>query len=468
MIANHLGAKTREKPMDWLLFIIYIILLFIGWLMIYTVGYKDDSDFSIFDIDYAPGRQLLFVGLSLLLFFITTIIDWKFWRSFSYFIYLFSLILLVAVLIFGTTIKGATAWFTFMGFSFQPVEIAKFGTALAISNYLSSGSIELNNTRDFSRVLIFLLLPLGLIILQPDAGSALIFFSFFILFYREGLTPVVYIIGTVLFIVFIGALLFEITGFLITLILAAILLMILTKNNKTYWLIGLTILTISNYLAYIEGLMMYAIIADVVILLILSFIIWQRGESRLVMTTLPSLMLCVGLAYGANFAFNNVLASHQQDRINVWLNPDKCDPRGSLYNLLQSKMAIGSGGFAGKGFKQGTLTKLNYVPEQSTDFIFCTIGEEYGFIGSATIIILFLLMLIRIVTIAERQRLPFVRHYAYCVGGIIFFHFFINIGMTMGLVPVIGIPLPFLSYGGSSLLGFTLLLGVLLKLDTTR
>lgn len=468
MVKNQYGASVREKSMDWILLTIYLVLLFIGWLMVYTVGYRDDPDFSVFNIDYAPGRQLLFVGLSLLLFFIIAIIDWKFWRSFSYFIYLFALVLLGGVLIFGATIKGATAWYTFMGFSFQPVEIAKFGTALALSNYLSSGSINLNNTKEFSRVLAFLLLPVGLIMLQPDAGSALIFISFFILFFREGLSPVVYIIGAVLFSVFIGALLFDITAFLTALVLTVIFLMILTKRHKTYWLIGFVVLVVSNVLAYIEDLMLYAIILDTLALLAISFMIWQRGESRLVMTTLPSLMLCVGLAYAADFTFNKVMLPHQQDRINVWLHPDKCDPRGSLYNLLQSKMAIGSGGFSGKGFKQGTLTKLNYVPEQTTDFIFCTIGEEYGFIGSAAIIILFMGMLFRIVVIAERQRLLFVRHYAYCVAGIVFFHFFINIGMTMGLVPVIGIPLPFLSYGGSSLLGFTLLLGVLLKLDTTR
>lgn len=460
--------KGRAKFLDWITLSIYFCLLFIGWLMVYTVSYSEDESFSIWTITNPAGKQLMFVGLSLLLMFSLSVIEWKFWRTFSYIIYLFSLTLLVLVLIFGSNIKGATAWFTFMGFSFQPVEIAKFGTALALSNYLSNQSVNLNNRKEFLKVLGFLVMPIILVMLQPDAGSALVFLSFFILFYREGLSPVIYIVGGILVAVFIGALLFDLFLVIAALMLIAIFILLLTRENRTYWMVGFVILVVSNGIAYVEDLQILAIVVNSLLLGSMSFLVSQRGEGRMVLSVLPSLAVCVALAFAANFTFDHVLAPHQQDRINVWLHPEKCDPRGSLYNLLQSKMAIGSGGFAGKGFGQGNLTKLNYVPEQSTDFIFCAIGEEYGFIGSLTIIGLFLGLMIRIVIIAERQRLIFVRHYAYCIAGIIFIHFFINMGMTMGLVPVIGIPLPFLSSGGSSLLGFTLMLGVLLKLDTTR
>lgn len=463
-----IGNQQRAKYLDWITLSIYFSLLIIGWLMVYTVTDSDDESFSIFNPQNPAGKQLIFVGVALLMMFALSVIDWKFWRTFSYIIFLFSLLLLILVLIFGSNIKGATAWFTFMGFSFQPVEIAKFGTALALSNYLSNRTFDLNDGKEFLRVLGFIVAPVFLIMLQPDAGSALVFLSFFILFYREGLSSVVYIVGGILIAVFIGALLFDLYVVISLLLLSAILIMMLTRDNRIYWMVGFSILAISNFIAYIEELEVFMLIIDVLVLGIMSFLVSQRGEGRMVLTILPSLVICGGLAFGANYTFDNILAPHQQDRINVWLHPEKCDPRGSLYNLLQSKMAIGSGGFSGKGFKQGTLTKLNYVPEQSTDFIFCTIGEEHGFIGSITIIGLFVALLIRLVIIAERQRLLFVRHYAYCVAGIIFIHFFINMGMTMGLLPVIGIPLPFLSYGGSSLLGFTLMLGVLLKLDTTR
>jgi rod shape determining protein RodA len=464
---NYSATQQRSKYLDWVTLSLYLSLLVIGWLMVFTVSYTD-TDFDLFDISKLAGKQLMFSGLSLLLMFAVSVIDWKFWRTFSYIIYFFSLILLVLVLFLGSNIKGATAWFTFMGFSFQPVEVAKFGTALAIANYLSNRSIDLNQTKEFLKVISFLLAPISLIMLQPDAGSALVFLSFFILFYREGLSPVIYIVGALLAAVFVGALLFNLLAVISSLMMMAIFVMMLNRNHRNYWFIGFAMLFVANIISWIEGLEWVAVGINAVFLSVLIFLSGQKGEARMIVTVVPSLLICVFLAFVANFTFENILAPHQQERINVWLHPEKCDPRGSLYNLLQSKMAIGSGGLTGKGFMQGTLTKLNYVPEQSTDFIFCTIGEEHGFIGSLVIIGLYLGLLFRLIFIAERQRLTFVRNYAYAIAGILFVHFFINIGMTMGLVPVIGIPLPFLSYGGSSLLGFTLMLSVLLKLDTTR
>jgi len=465
---NHTAVSSDNKQLDWPSFAIFLSLMLIGWLMIYAASYDIKNPTSIFDINTAYGKQIMWIGLSIMLFFIIQIIEWKFWRTFSYLIYGISLILLILVLFFGVTIKGATAWFSFMGFSFQPAEIAKFGTSLALSNYMSAKSFKLGEKRHAINITMLILLPVGLIMLQPDAGSALVFLSFLILLFRQGLSVIYYVIGAFLVAVFIGALLFNTYLVVIALFLLSILALVFTKSNKLYWLIGFSMLLIANVIAAIESFYIYALIADILIFLLFAAMVWQRGEVRMVLIIVPALVIGTSLAYFANYTFENILAPHQQDRINVWLHPEKCDPRGSLYNLLQSKMAISSGGLEGKGFMEGTLTKLNYVPEQSTDFIFCTIGEEHGFIGVIVLISLFVGLFIRLVKLAERQRLLFVRNYIYCILGILFFHFFINIGMTMGLVPVIGIPLPFVSYGGSSLLGFTLMISVLLKLDKTR
>jgi rod shape determining protein RodA len=447
---------------------LWFSLMIIGWFMIFAVGYNEKNPASLLDLGTSAGKQLMFIGITLLLFFAVQIIEWKFWRTFSYLIYAISLLLLVLVLFVGDNIKGATAWFSFMGFSFQPAELAKFGTSLAISNYSSAKAFKLGGRVNNINIAGLLLSPVFLILLQPDAGSALVFLSFLILLFREGLSPVYFFIGTFLAGVFIGALLFNTSVIIMLLFLMAIAGIITSKQDKLYWFTGLGMLLITNIIAVIESMELYAILLDFALFSLLAFSVWRRGEVRLMLVLLPSLAIGSGLAFFANYAFDHVLAPHQQDRINVWLHPEKCDPQGSLYNLVQSKMAISSGGLEGKGYLQGTLTKLNYVPEQSTDFIFCTVGEEHGFIGTIVVIGLYLALFYRLVLMAERQRLHFVRNYIYCILGILFFHFFINIGMTMGLVPIIGIPLPFMSYGGSSLLGFGLMMSVLIKLDTTR
>lgn len=447
---------------------LWFSLMIIGWFMIFAVGYNEKNPTSLFDLGTSAGKQLMFIGITLLLFFAVQIIEWKFWRTFSYLIYAFSIFLLILVLFVGDNIKGATAWFSFMGFSFQPAELAKFGTSLAISNYSSAKAFKLGGKVNNINIAGLLLSPVFLILLQPDAGSALVFLSFLILLFREGLSPVYFFIGTFLAGVFIGALLFNTSVIIMLLFLMAIAGIISSKEDKLYWFTGLGMLFITNIIAVIESLELYAIFLDLALFSLLAFSAWRKGEVRMMLILLPSLAIGSGLAFFANYTFDNVLAPHQQDRINVWLHPEKCDPQGSLYNLVQSKMAISSGGLQGKGYLQGTLTKLNYVPEQSTDFIFCTVGEEHGFIGTIVVVGLYLALFYRLVLMAERQRLHFVRNYIYCILGILFFHFFINIGMTMGLVPIIGIPLPFMSYGGSSLLGFGLMMSVLIKLDTTR
>ena len=334
--------------------------------------------------------------------------------------------------------------------------------------FLSTYDTNLRELRSRLIAIGLFLFPMLLIFLQSDAGSGLVFLSFFIVLYRAGLSPNLYIVGILVTGLIILGILFDIPYVVIGLLLLCIAAFLLNFKEKLYGLIAFFALGVVTFFATQYYNLLWIIGAILLLFIALAFIQWRNRKNRLVV--LLSLLLGVGssLAYSANYLMYNVLEKHQQERIKVWLKPSECDPRGALYNVIQSKMAIGSGGFEGKGFLGGTMTKLNYVPEQSTDFIFCTIGEEQGFIGSLGIIGLFFLLLFRISVLAERQRFEFARYYAYGVGGIIFFHFFINIGMTMGLVPIIGIPLPFISYGGSSLLAFTLLIGILLKLDSER
>ncbi|MBV6653149.1 MAG: rod shape-determining protein RodA, partial [Mameliella sp.] len=302
------------------------------------------------------------------------------------------------------------------------------------------------------------------------AGSALVFTSFLLVFFREGLSPIYYIVGivgsTLLVLGFIYPPVPIIFGTILT--GTAVLSYYFEKSLRTYAWIAIGLLAIAAYNLSALGYELYMVGGAALFFIAASVIAYQQRNGRLALLMAFFLFLGSGLAFASNYAFNYVLKPHQQDRINVWLQPEKCDERGSLYNLTQSKAAIGSGGLEGKGFLNGTMTKLNYVPEQSTDFIFCTIGEEQGFIGTAGIILLFLLLLLRITVVAERQKSNFARHYAYCVAGILFMHIFINIGMTMGVTPIIGIPLPLISKGGSSLLGFTIMISILLKLDKHR
>lgn len=462
--------ESGLKSIDWTTFSIFLGLIAVGWLMIFTVGYDDGvyDSFSSF-LGSSVGKQSIWIAISFLVFFAVFLVDWKFWQTFAYLLYALSMLSLVAVLFLGDTIKGATSWFVFGGFSFQPSEIAKFCTCLAIASYLSSYS---SNLKIFKTQLIsvgLFAIPMVLILLQPDAGSALIFLSFLILLYREGLSANYYVLGFFVTTILILGLVYS--PWLILMGLLILALFVLAMNmptQRTYWAIGTAVFALGIGYGIREGHIMEMLYACLGGFGILAGIQFFANKARLVGMLFFSLAIGGALSFVANYAFNNLLESHQQDRINVWLQPEKCDPKGSLYNVLQSKLAISSGGLQGKGFMEGKMTKLNYVPEQSTDFIFCTIGEEQGFIGSVGIIGLFLLLLVRVTIIAERQRSSFSRQYAYGVAGVLFLHFFINIGMTMGLMPIIGIPLPFISKGGSSLLGFTIMISVLLKLDSNR
>jgi len=437
--------------------------------MIYTVGYGDgyNAGFGNF-LDTQVGKQTIWIGISLLAMIMIFIIDWKIWQTFSSVIYAFAMILLLLVPFFGVKIKGQVSWFNLGGFTFQPAEFAKFATCLALSSFLSSYGTTFKIIRH--RIIAFSIIafPIGLVMLQPDAGSALVFTSFLIVLYRVGMPASYYLVGIFMVAILILSLMFPVPNILLGMTLLGIVILMMNVRKPFYYFLGA--LGVGGVCIYLlrEGFVVESLAGGGAILLGAAIFLWQQRKQRLVTVLSGFLLIGIALSFSANYAFNNFLKSHQQERINVWLNPSECDPRGALYNVLQSKYAIGSGGIQGKGFLRGVMTKLDYVPEQDTDFIFCTIGEEQGFLGSLSIMLLFLLLLFRLVIIAERQRALFSRYYAYGIAGIIFVHFFINIGMTMGLAPVIGIPLPFVSRGGSSLLIFTLMISLVLKLDSNR
>lgn len=408
-----------SSNIDWVSVLLYLLLVFIGWLNIYAAVYNPEFS-EIFSLDQNHGKQLLWIGTSLLLITIILIIDFKFYVTFAYLFYGFAIILLLVVLAFGTEVNGAKAWLQFGGISIQAAEFVKFSTALALAKYLSGLNVSFEKRKTYIYSFSLLFLPVAIILLQKDTGSAMVLFSLVIVMYRQGLSQLLVIAGGLAVIFFLLAML--INEYIIIAVVFAILIAgyFLFKELKKHTFVVIAI---------------FAVIS----LYILS----------------------------VNFAFNKVLQPHQQTRIKVILGLED-DPRGVGYNLNQSKIAIGSGKFSGKGFLNGTQTKFDFVPEQSTDFIFCTIGEEWGFIGSFVIIALFITLLIRLIILSERQRSKFNRLYGYGVVSILFFHFAVNIAMTIGLFPVVGIPLPFISYGGSSLWGFTILLFIFLKLDASR
>ncbi len=484
-------TATSIRDVDHILLTCYVALVAIGWLMIYSAGAAYTA--PLFDLGNNAGKQLFFIVVCTVLLFVIQISDWTFWRALAFPMYLLSLVLLVGTLVFGREINGANAWYQFGGFSFQPSEIVKFTTCLAMASYLSGMGVTLRNTR--SRLIAFalFLVPAAIILLQKDTGSALVFFSFLLVLYREGLPGEWYVLAFSSALMAILGLMYAPTD------VSAVLLLISTvrvgweHEMKRPWWIALAIVAALAYawsdlvhwlwvqswfLKASASLSLEGVAQWGASLLVLAFWLvvflkhyWKRNliiQRRLQLIALTTVLAC-GLVFVARYAYT-VLPAHQQQRIRLWLNPSEAaaDARGSAYNLLHSKMAIGSGGLWGKGLFEGNMTKLKFVPEQSTDFIFCTIGEEHGFMGALGVIGLFFVMLYRITQIAERQRSNFSRIYAYGVAGVIFVHVVINIGMTMGLFPIIGIPLPFISYGGSSLIGFTLMIGVLLKLDSRR
>ena len=453
------------RKFDWISFAIVISLMIIGLMMIYAAGYQPDLDVPFFSTQ--AGRQSIFAIATFIILISTQLIDWKFWSGVAYPFYAFTILLLVLVLIVGSTIKGSTSWFQLGWFNFQPSELAKMGTIMALASFLSHHRTRVSDTRDLMMATGIILLPTGLVLAQGDAGSALVFLSIFIVLFREGLAVWIPVVFFVLAILFVLALKYDVWVVLPLLLFAgSIFLLANLKLKQQHVLVGIGVLALSITIAVLGYLLPVIALAGV-FMIYAAFESIRSRQTRQLMLLSTAIVFLFGFAYGSSYLFENVLEPHQQDRINVWLKPEEADPRGSLYNILQSKIAIGSGGLSGKGYLQGTMTKLNYVPEQSTDFIYSIIGEEHGFIGSIAVIILFMILMLRIVDIGERARMPFIRHYAYGVVGVVFTHFLVNIGMTMGIMPVIGIPLPFISSGGSSLIGFGLLIGVLLSMDSS-
>ncbi|MAC96448.1 MAG: rod shape-determining protein RodA [Flavobacteriales bacterium] len=418
---------------DWLLVLLYFVLVLLGWLNIYSAVYNEEFQ-SIFDTSQQYGKQLIWIGTSTVLAILILFIDERFFSTFGYLLYGLMLFLLVLVIFIGDETKGATSWFSIGGFKIQPAEFSKFATNLALAKYLSTLNIKLKDFKTKLIALTIIFAPAIIILLQNDTGSALVYASFILVLYREGLS------GSILLVGLIAAFLFILT---------------LYFQTEVYQL---------PFDLSLDG--SWAIILGIFLLLIAVYFI-NRKKKQILLPLIAILLGSAALIQSVDYVFTNVLEPHQSKRINVLLGLES-DPQGAGYNVNQSLIAIGSGGFSGKGYLEGTQTKYDFVPEQSTDFIFCTIGEEWGFLGSFVVIALFMALLLRILFLCSRQRSAFARIYGYGVASILFFHFTINIGMAIGLAPVIGIPLPFFSYGGSSLWAFTILLFVFIKMDADR
>lgn len=407
--------------MDWLTVLIYLVMVVLGWLNIYAAVYDESVTPSIFDLSLNSGRQLIFIAVSFIIILAILVVDMRFYETAAYLIYGVVLFLMVLVLVVGKEVGGNKAWLGVGSFGGQPSEFAKFATALVVARFIGSIGFRMDNLRN--QVILFAIigLPMLIILAQKDTGTALVFTAFVLVFFREGMSPFIMIIGMAS---------------------AAIFILTLLVQNELYLYGGIGVI------------------------LIIAILAGKKKFKRIALLTTGAIALA-GVIQSVDYVITHVMKPHQQNRIRALINPD-ADPLGYGWNVTQSKIAIGSGGFSGKGFLEGTQTKFDFVPEQSTDFIFCTIGEEHGWLGSLVVVGLFVTLLLRIVYLAERQKNRFARVYGYSVAGIFFFHFAVNIGMTIGLFPVIGIPLPFFSYGGSALWGFTVLLFILLKLDAHR
>ena len=464
-------ARNPLATVDWVLLSLLLALLAVGWVMIYAAGYGQGYPDALGDwlLQTPIGKQTIFLVASLGLLLCTLVINHRFWRNGAFVIYAATLVMLVGVLLFGNEVKGAKSWFSIGGFSLQPSEFAKFGATLALASFLAAFRGQVRGLQPWLIAAALCIAPAALILLQPDAGSALVFGGLAMVMYRAGLNANLFVFGLAAATLLIAGFVFPPSRVGLVLLGLAILALVMQfERGKAYYVAGVLALCVAVHFYLQQGDMWYLPLALAAVAFIGLGVYWyMRRKSGLVGALSTFVVIGTALATASNFLFNS-LAPHQQDRINVWLQPAKCDPRGALYNVLQSKMAIGSGGFQGKGFLEGTLTKLRYVPEQTTDFIFCTVGEEHGFIGAFFVILLFAALLLRLVSLAERQRSLFAQYYMYGITGILFVHFLFNVGMTMGLMPIIGIPLPFISKGGSSLIAFTLIIGVALRLDATR
>lgn len=481
---------SRNKPfiqtVDWTTIIIYLVLIVLGWFSVYGASYDMENPTSIFDFSQRAGKQFVWILTAIGLAGIILLIDAKMYNILAYIIYGGVIFLLILTIFIAPEIKGSRSWIVLGPVNFQPAELAKVATSLALARFIGAYNYKFRSWKDLFPLLGFVLLPLGLIILQKETGSALVFLSFLLMFYREGMSIVVLLVGLLAVALFILVIRFgdvhigvtdaDSLGMILSMVLVMFIQVVYAiffarRQKEGLYVLGGSVLLaiIAVVFAYFGVELNYDYVAIAIVFL--SCIYWafvalyQRQKSF--WTIIIISLGCIVFSFSADYLFEKVLQPHQQGRIKVLLNME-ADLSGAGYNVNQSKIAIGSGGFLGKGFLNGTQTKLNYVPEQDTDFIFCTVGEEHGFVGSAVVLLLFWFLLMRLLVIAERQKDVFSRVYGYCVACIIFFHLTINVGMVLGIMPVIGIPLPFFSYGGSSLWGFTILVFILIKLDSYR
>ncbi len=461
------------KQIDWFCIIIYLLLASIGWLSIFSSSY-DAANESLFTPGSRQLKQLIWIGISLVIVFLIFLIDSKFFSVFAYILYGVAMLSLIAVLILGKETNGARSWFEIGSFKFQPSELAKIFTPLALAQIITGFNFDLKKFKHLLLAFAIILLPTGMIILQNDTGSALVFLSLILVLYREGMKANYLFIGLAAIVMFILSILLS-PGWVLIIATALILILYwLNERDNKGFLFALSVIGFlliayyfltSNKLMEISFTLAVIIAVGITALMLLPKMIKAKRKTALILTGI----LAISFIYvsSLDFVFNQILKQHQRDRIEITLGL-KEDLLGTEYNVNQSKIAIGSGGFSGKGFLQGTQTKFDFVPAQSTDFIFCTVGEEAGFLGTALVVILFTSLIMRLIVLAERQRSRFSRVYGYSVASILFFHVTINIGMTIGLLPVIGIPLPFFSYGGSSFMAFSVLLFIFLRLDASR
>ncbi|MCL2650452.1 MAG: rod shape-determining protein RodA [Candidatus Azobacteroides sp.] len=472
------------QTIDWTTISIYLIMVIFGWFSIYGASYNYDQT-SMFDFSGRAGQQMVWIITAVVLAFIILLIEADWYDVFAYWIYALIILLLIVTIFIAPDIKGSRSWLVLGPIRLQPAEFAKYATALAIAKMMNKYKFQLSVPKNFSKVLGLIFLPMLLILMQQETGSALVYLAFFMILYREGMTGSILLIGFSMIIYFVLGIKFDeamwgktsASMFLVTFI-AALTTVIMTnyyrkERKDTYYLnvvsSVIAVLTVIVLMFYPDKLFDLSWVTLSCLILICGYLFFLFIKNRYRNYLLIGLfgLFSLGFMYSVDFVFDKILEPHQQTRIKVSLGIID-DPGGAGYNVNQSKIAIGSGGFAGKGFLNGTQTKLKYVPEQDTDFIFCTVGEEQGFLGTIAVVSLFVILILRIIYLAERQKVTFNRVYGYAVGGVLFFHFAINIGMVIGITPVIGIPLPFFSYGGSSLWGFTILLFIFLRLDASR
>ncbi len=418
--------NRRTFKLDWITITIFLLLVGFGWLNIMSASHVGEN-FDYFDTSQPYGKQMVFIIMTFVLIIIILSIEAKFYERFSSVIYLISILSLIGLFIFGKNVNGATSWYGIGGMTLQPSEFAKFATSLAVAKHISDIQTNMKSIQDQLKTMAIIVIPALLILLQNDAGSTIVYASFFFVFYREGLQQ-------------------------IYLILAAIVIALAVLSLK----LGVTFASIITAVS------------------VVAFYFLKRKKRRSIIQHIIVLVLCVGFSFGVKMFYEHGLKPHQKDRISLWLRLEK-DPeklaemkKTILYNLNESERAISSGGLTGKGFLEGTRTTGKFVPAQHTDYIFSTVSEEWGFVGSSLVVLLFVGLLIRIIYLAESQKSQFSRVYGYCVASILFIHFMINTGMVMGLIPTVGIPLPFFSYGGSALWGFTILLFIFVKLDSNK